>query len=58
MNNMTRELKLLLLNDKRHEIIERIQGLQFNCCEDEFLYDCLCDDLEAIEAQISALYNN
>lgn len=56
MNDLTKQLKIMLLNDKKHEIIERMQELQFDCCEDEFLYDCLCDDLEAIEAQISELY--
>jgi hypothetical protein len=58
MNDLSKQLKIMLLNDKRHEIIEKMQGLQFNCCEDEFLYDCLCDDLEAIEAHIEKLYNN
>jgi hypothetical protein len=55
MNDLSKQLKIMLLNDKRHEIIERMQELQFDCCEDEFLYDCLCDDLEVIEAQISEL---
>lgn len=56
MNDLSKQLKIMLLNDKRHEIIEIMQELQFDKCEDEFLYDCLCEDLEAIEAQISELY--
>ena len=58
---MINDIKLMLLKDKRAELIEEknylLSTLEFDCCEDEFLYDSVCDDIECIEEEIKRLYS-
>lgn len=41
-----------LLEDKAH----MLSHCEFDCAEDEFEFDCLCDDIEDIEMAIDNIY--
>ena len=42
-----------LLEDKNY----MMSNCEFDCCEDEFEYDCICDELEETEQAIDKLYD-